>query len=123
MTETVGAFVFGRLHASRVCHINSFPGNGINYVLGAVKSCQKANRVIQACAPKFARRSTGHGIHAHGWRAASRRRFHVREVPSFATKLTSEEKAQELLWFAACWATPAPVTTHQVISLRDEIRR
>jgi len=51
MTETVGAFAFGRLHASSVCHINGFPGNGINYVLSAVKFCQKTNRVISGLRP------------------------------------------------------------------------
>ena len=46
------------------------------------------------------------------------------KMPAFATKLTSEEMAQVLTFVRSTWGNnAAPVTTHQVMSLREEIHK
>lgn len=46
------------------------------------------------------------------------------KMPAFASKLTSEEMARVLTFVRSTWGnSAAPVTTHQVISLRGEIHK
>jgi mono/diheme cytochrome c family protein len=46
------------------------------------------------------------------------------KMPAFASKLTSEEMARVLTFVRSTWGNnAAPVTTHQVISLRAEIHK
>ncbi|QIE29844.1 Alcohol dehydrogenase (quinone), cytochrome c subunit (plasmid) [Caballeronia sp. SBC1] len=45
------------------------------------------------------------------------------KMPAFASKLTSEEMARVLTFVRSTWGNTGPVTTHQVNSLRAEIRK